>query len=167
MPHDVASHQTVRLSRGKHSGPDEGVCVMELASMLAGERFTDAPASVCSVVSAFMRTYNDSVDDARRQDLYAFAARAVGTAGDGQARRRGRLCAEALVADDGRRSPLRRALRRSRFGRHGAACAAAKELAKAEEGHAAALTLLDRLIAARELDTELAVTAAEPAVSAR
>jgi hypothetical protein len=73
------SHQTVRLSRGRHADPADGACVMELASMLAGERFTDHPRSVCRVIAAFLRTYNDSIDDRRRQDLYRCAAQVVGT----------------------------------------------------------------------------------------
>lgn len=50
--------------------------------MLAGERFSDRPKSVCPLIGAVLRTYNDSVDDRRRQDLYRFAAEAVGTRGD-------------------------------------------------------------------------------------
>ena len=50
--------------------------------MLAGERFSDRPASVCPIVAAVVRAYNDAVDDRRRQDLYRFAADAVGTRGD-------------------------------------------------------------------------------------
>jgi hypothetical protein len=53
------SHQIVQLSDGSHRSPDDGGCVMELASMLAGEPFTDRPASVCPVIAAFLRTYND------------------------------------------------------------------------------------------------------------
>jgi hypothetical protein len=75
----LVSHQTVRLSAGKHSSPHEGACVMELASMLAGEQFTDHPACVCPVIGSFLRAYNDSVDDDRRQDLYAYASRVVGS----------------------------------------------------------------------------------------
>jgi hypothetical protein len=52
---------------------------MELASMLAGEPFSDRPRSVCPVIGAFMRIYNDRLDDERRQDLYEWAARVVGT----------------------------------------------------------------------------------------
>jgi hypothetical protein len=52
---------------------------MELASMLAGERFSDHPKSVSRVIAAFLRAYNDAVDDARRQDLYRCAAQVVGT----------------------------------------------------------------------------------------
>jgi hypothetical protein len=73
------SHQTIRLSRGKHASPAEGACVMELASMLAGEAFGDHPVSVCPVIGAILRTYNDSIDDGRRQDLYAYASRVVGS----------------------------------------------------------------------------------------
>jgi hypothetical protein len=73
------SHQTVRLSAGKHSSPQDGACVMELASMLAGEQFTDHPACACPVIASFLRAYNDSVDDDRRQDLYGYASRVVGS----------------------------------------------------------------------------------------
>jgi hypothetical protein len=74
------SHQTVRLGKGKHSSPQTGACVMELASMLAGEPFSDHPRSVSRTLAAFLRGYNDMVDDDRRQDLYDCAAKVVGTA---------------------------------------------------------------------------------------
>ncbi|MBV8943620.1 MAG: hypothetical protein JO321_09555 [Solirubrobacterales bacterium] len=73
--------QTMRLARGKHSSPRHGACVMELASMLAGEAFTDRPKSVSPLIAAFMRGYNDLLDDLRRQDLIAYAAKVVGTSG--------------------------------------------------------------------------------------
>jgi hypothetical protein len=75
----AVSHQTIKLAKGKHSSPASGACVMELASMLAGEPFTDHPASVSPAIAGFLRAYNDSVDDARRQDLYAYASKVVGT----------------------------------------------------------------------------------------
>jgi hypothetical protein len=31
------SYQTIKLSKGKHASPEDGACVMELASMLGGE----------------------------------------------------------------------------------------------------------------------------------
>src|SRR5690349_16280337 len=74
-----ASHQTVRLSRGRHSSPQRGTCVMELASMLDSGPFTDHPRSACPVIAAFLRNYNDWLDDGRRQDLYAYAAEVVGS----------------------------------------------------------------------------------------
>jgi hypothetical protein len=75
------SHQNVRLGPGRHPRPGKIVCVMELASMLAGEPFSDHPQSVCPVIAALLRTYNDSVGDERRQDLYAYAAKTVGSRG--------------------------------------------------------------------------------------
>ena len=73
------NYQTIKLSKGKHSSPEDGACVIELASMLAGESFSDDPASVCPVIASFLRAYNDSVGDERRQDLYAYAAKIVGS----------------------------------------------------------------------------------------
>ena len=73
------TQQTIKLSKGKHSSPAEGACVMELASMLAGEPFSDHPQSVCPMIGSFLRAYNDSIDNHRRQDLYAYAAKVVGS----------------------------------------------------------------------------------------
>lgn len=73
------TYQTIELSKGKHTSPEEGACVMELASMLSGEQFSDHPACACPVVGSFLRAYNDSVDDEHRQDLYAYASKIVGT----------------------------------------------------------------------------------------
>ena len=88
-----ASHQTARLTRGKHSDPEHGTCVMELASMLAGEAFGDHPRSVCPVVASFLRSYNDGVGDDLRDDLYRYAAEAVGTGGRADVTvARARLC---------------------------------------------------------------------------
>src|SRR5687767_13125305 len=87
------SHQTVRLSQGKHRGPDHGACVMELSSMLAGEAFTDRPRCVDPVIAGFLRTYNDGIDDRRRQDLLSLASEAVGTrAVAGVQAERARMC---------------------------------------------------------------------------
>jgi hypothetical protein len=75
----LVSYQTIPLSTGKHASPEDGACVMELASMLAGEPFSDRPRSVCPVIGSFLRAYNDRIDDVRRQDLYAYAAKVVGS----------------------------------------------------------------------------------------
>ena len=77
---NAPSYQTVRLSRGRHSSRDAGVCVMELASMLAHEPFSDRARSISPTIGAFLRTYNDGLDDGRRHDLYPVAAAVVGTA---------------------------------------------------------------------------------------
>src|SRR5438270_2464201 len=87
-PAPAISHQNVRLGPGRHPHPGKVVCVMELASMLAGGRFGDRPVSVCPVIGAILRAYNDNVDDRRRQDLYRFAADAVDTRRDYHVQRR-------------------------------------------------------------------------------
>jgi hypothetical protein len=151
------SHQTVTLGRGKHSSPRSGACVMELASMLAGEEFTDRPASVCPIVAAFLRGYNDAIDDHRRQDLYRFAAAAVGTRGSAElARRRaGRCLAELRAGRRGLFGP--RTLPESAEGMDRVAGRVARELSRAGIGsHTRALELADELIAMGE-------TAAGPA----
>jgi hypothetical protein len=81
------THQTIRLSKGKHTSKDHGACVMELASMLGDEPFSDHPAGVCPVIGSVLRAYNDSIDDRRRQDLYAYAARVVGSRGSAEVER--------------------------------------------------------------------------------
>jgi len=48
--------------------------------MLADEPFSDRPATASPVVAALLRTYNDGLDDERRQDLYPLAALVVGSA---------------------------------------------------------------------------------------
>jgi hypothetical protein len=63
---------------------------MELASMLAGERFSDHPRAVCPVIGRYLRALNDGLDDERRQDLYALAAAVVGTASSRRERTRRR-----------------------------------------------------------------------------
>src|SRR5437763_6654301 len=60
---------------------------MEFASMLAGEPFTDHPQTVCPVIGSFLRAYNDSIEDERRQDLYAYAAGVVGSRESGAVER--------------------------------------------------------------------------------
>jgi hypothetical protein len=146
------SHQTVTLARGKHTSPRSGACVMEVASMLAGEEFTDRPESVCPVVAAFLRAYNDAVDDRRRQELYAYAAAAVGTrASAALTRRRAQRCLDELRAL--RRWPLAtltapRALPASVPGMERVAGRLARELNRSGIGsHARALRVADALIA--------------------
>lgn len=48
--------------------------------MLAAEPFSDRPGSTSPVIAALLRTYNDGLDDQRRQDLYPLASLIVGSA---------------------------------------------------------------------------------------
>jgi len=114
---------------------------MELASMLAHEPFSDHPSAVCPVIGEFLRTYNDVVDDERRQDLYAYAAAVVGTRGTkADEQRRAELCLDA--AGRARRWRATTMLWRAQAGYRAAA-----RLARRRNRHRQALELLDRLIA--------------------
>ena len=150
------SHQTIRLAKGKHQSAEQGACVMELASMLAGEPFTDHPQSVSGPIASFLRRYNDLLDDRRRQDLYPYAARVVGTAGRPEVEfaRVRRLMAWADQMWAARRWPLRYrlgGLRRSKARTNHPELAgsyAVRALPRMSAAtHAAALALVDELIA--------------------
>src|SRR4051794_35742743 len=93
------NYQTVRLTAGHHTGPDNGACVMELASMLAGEPFSDRPRSVSRTLAATLRGYNDGLDDVRRQALKHYAAAAIGTACGRDAERRRRRLLRAWTGE--------------------------------------------------------------------
>jgi hypothetical protein len=151
------SHQTIKLSKGKHSSPETGACVMELASMLAGEAFTDHPQSVCPAIAGFLRSYNDSVDDRRRQDLYPYAAKAVGSRAAPQVERERarRLLAWASEMQRSRGwsrfvfpNRLGSAVLQAQLDPETAGAHAAKSIRKhTEETHASALALVDELLA--------------------
>jgi len=65
--------------------------------MLAGEPFSDQPASVSPVVAAFLRAYNDAASEEQRQGLYPYAVDALGTrAPTALERQRARLCLRRL-----------------------------------------------------------------------
>ena len=100
------SHQTVTIRRGKHASPDRGACVVELASMLSGERFSDHPPTVCPVIAGFLRGYNDLMPEQDLPELYPIAARVVGTAGPKWVRReRARRLIEWSREPEGRAAP--------------------------------------------------------------
>jgi hypothetical protein len=71
----------VRLEPGSHKSPSDGVCVVELASLLGGEKFTDRPKCVCPVIGSFLRSWNDAVGYADRQRLEPYASLVVGSGG--------------------------------------------------------------------------------------
>jgi hypothetical protein len=78
---DVIAPDRLRLQPGSHRSPRDGVCVVELASVLAGERFSDRPHCVCDVIAAYLRAWNDRAGYADRQRLAPYATRIVGTRG--------------------------------------------------------------------------------------
>jgi hypothetical protein len=92
----------LRLHDGAHDRPRDGICVVELASLLAGERFSDRPRCVCEVIAAFLRAWNDRAGYADRQRLAPYAARIIGTRGPRETTRMRRdLCLAATGVDLG------------------------------------------------------------------
>ena len=145
----TTSYQTVHLARGRHQSPDQGACVMELASMLAEEPFSDHPRSVCPVIGAFLRAYNDGLPDDRRQDLYEYAAKSVGTTSSRPVRRaRARLCLEWLALQSpGARKPRRLSLMFAGWTLGSVGRAAARASRSSADVHHSVLRLLDEMIA--------------------
>jgi hypothetical protein len=89
--------------------------VVELASMIGGEKFSDRPNCVCPVIGSFLRSWNDRAGYADRQRLHQYASRVVGTGGHRRiSRLRRDLCLSYAGANlDG--GPLRRAVARLRM----------------------------------------------------
>ena len=61
------------LARGKHRSPRRGACLMEYTSLLAGERWTDAPSCTHPALAALARAVNDCTGDGARQQLAGLA----------------------------------------------------------------------------------------------
>jgi hypothetical protein len=70
------------LSRGKHRNPRRGACFMEMASFLAGERWSDHPACTHPLLAHLARLVNDSVTDPVRPQLIPLIPSVVGLASD-------------------------------------------------------------------------------------
>jgi hypothetical protein len=69
------------LSRGKHRNPRKGACFMELASVLAGERWSDHPACTHPLLAQVARQVNDATSDAGRQRLAPLIPSVIGLTG--------------------------------------------------------------------------------------
>ncbi|SDQ17147.1 hypothetical protein SAMN05428996_0906 [Quadrisphaera sp. DSM 44207] len=70
------------LSRGKHRNPRQGACFMELASYLAGERWSDHPACTHPLLAHTARYVNDHTSDAGRPRLAALIPSVIGLTSD-------------------------------------------------------------------------------------
>jgi len=70
------------LSPGKHRNPRKGACFMELASLLAGQRWSDHPACTHPLLAAVARHVNDYTTDAGRQRLARLIPSVIGLTSD-------------------------------------------------------------------------------------
>ncbi|EWT01434.1 hypothetical protein N865_10555 [Intrasporangium oryzae NRRL B-24470] len=66
------------LSRGRHRNPRKGACFMEMASYLAGEKWSDHPTCTHPVLASMARCINDSLDEGTRQQLAPMIPEVVG-----------------------------------------------------------------------------------------
>ncbi|WP_432479882.1 hypothetical protein [Nocardioides sp. GXQ0305] len=66
------------LSRGKHRRPKHGACFMEMASVMAGERWSDHPGCTHPVLAELARLVNDNSTDRRRSELAVLVPSVVG-----------------------------------------------------------------------------------------
>jgi hypothetical protein len=70
------------LSPGKHRSPRKGACFMELASYLAGERWSDHPACTHPLLAAVARDVNDYTSEAGRARLAGLIPSVIGLTGE-------------------------------------------------------------------------------------
>lgn len=76
----MADLDGIHLGHGPHYSREEGMCLMEAVSYIAGESHTDRPECACPVLAAFGRVWNDALDDSDRNRLLRpFIRRLIGT----------------------------------------------------------------------------------------
>jgi hypothetical protein len=71
------------LRWGRHISPEQGACLMEYVSVLAGERFSDRPACVDPLLVQLAWAVNDTTNSKLRARLPDLAPRFIGTAQGG------------------------------------------------------------------------------------
>lgn len=69
------------LSRGKHRNPRQGACFMELASFVAGERWSDHPSCTHPLLAQLARLVNDHTSDDGRHHLAGMIPDVIGLKG--------------------------------------------------------------------------------------
>jgi hypothetical protein len=83
MPGSVSSPEMLPiLSRGKHRNMRKGACFMEMASVLAGERWSDHPKCTQPLLAELARYVNDCTSDNNRHHLAVLIPSVVGLRSD-------------------------------------------------------------------------------------
>jgi len=77
----------LRLQAGSHQLPEDGACLMEYVSVLAGTTFSDHPSCTDPTLAALSRLVNDASTDEGRLLLAAFAPALAASGGSSDARR--------------------------------------------------------------------------------
>ncbi len=71
--------KSFELAAGRHSAPDEGLCVMEAVAWLEGLSHSDRPDCTCPVIAECVTVLNDWMDEETRQGLVPYLPRLAGT----------------------------------------------------------------------------------------
>jgi hypothetical protein len=79
-------NQLPLLQRGHHRRPEDGACVMEYVSVLAGGKFTDHPRCTHPALATLARLVNDWIDDDEARSKLALLAPDLIGAGGGDLR---------------------------------------------------------------------------------
>ena len=84
MPGSISSPPDLMpvLSRGKHRSMRKGACFMEMASLLAGERWSDHPRCTHPLLADLARHVNDLTSDGERPRLAVLIPSVVGLNSD-------------------------------------------------------------------------------------
>ena len=93
------------LSRGFHTSPEKGMCLMELVAYLAGEEHTDIPACSSPLLTYMAQYVNDTVSNENRQRLIPLAWELMGTRCDACERMRARESWHYAVGKYGIKDP--------------------------------------------------------------
>ena len=75
---DLTPEHLPVLSAGRHRNSRKGACFMEYASVLAGERWSDHPASTHPAISSLARAVNDCTSDSARSTLAPLIPSVIG-----------------------------------------------------------------------------------------
>ncbi len=97
----LARLDEITLEGGSHPAPDNGAvhgCAMEWVAYIAGEKWSDNPQCVSPTIGAFLRRWNDDLDDEGRQMLKPLLPKVIGTANGKRAEiKRGWMCADWMI----------------------------------------------------------------------
>src|SRR5215470_3898923 len=98
IPERLAKIEGLSLKVGAHN-PNTTFCVMEAVAFVAGEPWSDAPECACPIISAFLRSWNDSLptDQERDRLLKPLIVKIIGTRNKALEEMRSLMAADWLV----------------------------------------------------------------------
>lgn len=67
------------LDDGAHSGPGDGICLLEAVAYITGEPWSDRPACACPVIARYAMNLNDRMPEDQRQRLLPYIVRIAGS----------------------------------------------------------------------------------------